>query len=153
MDSFFATPQGFNIQISDETFPTIHVKPSASKVDLTLIGYGGMSETLVQVADKLFEDHDIIARIICPTQIFPFDIRPYFREIGEKENIVVVEEGQGFAGFGAEILSQIAEYGLSENRVKRIFASPEIIPASGILEKQALPNTENIIPKILELFR
>jgi len=38
-------PQGFELFISNELYPTAYVKPLAAKVDYTLVGYGGMSVT------------------------------------------------------------------------------------------------------------
>jgi 2-oxoisovalerate dehydrogenase E1 component len=144
-------PEGFKALISNEQFPTVMVKPDSNVLDVTLIGYGGLSETLVTVADRLFEEADIISQIICPTQIYPFDIKPFAPFLLDSKCLVLIEEGQGFAGFGAEVLAQIAEYNPALlRRVKRIVPQEIPIPASGSAEKEMLPNVNNIFISILE---
>lgn len=145
-------PDGFKTWVSNEQFPTVALKPESTNVDLTLIGYGGLSDTLVTVIDKLFEEHDLICQLICPTQIYPFNIKPLLSLISESRFLVLVEEGQGFAGFGAEVMAQIAEQDTSLlKKAKRIVPLATPIPASGPVEKLMLPNVENIISAIEEL--
>ena len=65
--------------------------------------------------------------------------------------LFLIEEGQKFAGFSAEIIAQIAEYNppLLPN-LKRITPLSTLIPASKPLETEILPNVESIIQTILE---
>lgn len=145
-------PEGFKTFISKEQFPTIWVKPESDKVDITIIGYGGLSDTLVNVADKIFEEYEIVSQIICPTQLYPFSIKPLLSLMSRSHFILIVEEGQGFAGFSAEVIAQIAEQDVSLlKKVKRIGPPASSIPASGLLEKAMLPNEDNIIQGIVEL--
>jgi 2-oxoisovalerate dehydrogenase E1 component len=143
-------PEGFKTLISNEPFPTVLVKPAANTLDITLIGYGGLSDTLVTVAERLFDEADLIAQIICPTQIYPFKIEPLIGLLLDSKFLFLVEEGQGFAGFGAEVIAQIAEHNPDLlHRVKRIVPPAIPIPASGSAEKEILPNVNNIITSIL----
>ncbi|GAB4239007.1 MAG: alpha-ketoacid dehydrogenase subunit alpha/beta [Stanieria sp.] len=145
-------PEGFKRLVSNEPFSTVWIKPETITVDVTLIGYGGMSETLVQVCDRLFEEQDLIAQIICPTQIYPFNIKPFLEIIAQSKILAIVEEGQGFAGFGAEIVTQLAEADPSLlPKVTRIVPPAIAIPASGPLETEILPNVDNIIAAIVEM--
>ncbi|MGG6293757.1 dehydrogenase E1 component subunit alpha/beta [Leptolyngbya sp. AN02str] len=147
-------PQGFKTFMSNEKFPSIWVKPEAATVDLTLIGYGGLSDMLVTVTERLFEEHDVIAQILCPTQIYPFSITPFLDIVASSQFLVLVEEGQGFAGFGAEIVAQIAEQNAALlKKVRRVVPLPIPIPASGVAEKSMLPNAENTIASILEFIQ
>ena len=144
-------PEGFKALLSNEQFPTVLIKPESTTLDITLIGYGGISDTLVTVAEKLFEEFDIVAQVICPTQIYPFSIEPFLDLISQSQFLVLAEEGQGFAGFGAEIVAQIAEHDAALlKKVKRIVPLAIPIPASGLAEKAMLPNVDNIVASILE---
>ncbi|MBE9167093.1 pyruvate dehydrogenase [Pleurocapsales cyanobacterium LEGE 06147] len=144
-------PEGFKRLVSNEPLPTVWIKPETVAVDVTLIGYGGMSETLVKVGDRLFEEHDLIAQIICPTQIYPFSIKPFLEIIAQSKILAIVEEGQGFAGFGTEIVTQIAEADPSLlPKVTRIVPPAISIPASGPVETAILPNVDKIITAIVE---
>jgi 2-oxoisovalerate dehydrogenase E1 component len=144
-------PEGFKRLVSNEPLPTVWIKPETVAIDVTLIGYGGMSETLVKVCDRLFEEHDLIAQIICPTQIYPFNIKPFLEVISQTKILAIIEEGQGFAGVGAEIVAQLAEVDTSLlPKVTRIVPPATSIPASGPVETAILPNVDNIIAAILE---
>jgi len=115
-----------------------------------LLGYGGMSEFLVQAAERLFEEHDLIAQVLCPTQIYPFDVRPLLPAILNSRQLVTVEEGQGFAGFASEAIAQTAEQAPAfRSRLHRIAPPPDIIPASGRLERCMLPSLEEIVARIV----
>jgi 2-oxoisovalerate dehydrogenase E1 component len=143
-------PEGFKALISDETFPTVLIKPESDTLDITLIGYGGLSDTLVNVAERLFDEADVVSQIICPTKIYPFNIKPFIHLLSNSKFLVLVEEGQGFAGFGSEIIAQIAEHDSSLlRRVKRVVPQAIPIPASGSAEKEMMPNVNNIITSIL----
>lgn len=143
-------PQGFRSLAFNEPFPTVWLKPESNTLDITLIGYGGLSDTLVTVAERLFEEFDLISQIFCPTQIYPFTIKPFLNLISDSKFLVLVEEGQGFAGFGAEVVAQIAEHAAALlKRVKRIVPQAIPIPACGPAEKEILPNVENIVAYIL----
>ncbi|MBF2026351.1 MAG: pyruvate dehydrogenase [Oscillatoriales cyanobacterium C42_A2020_001] len=143
-------PEGFKRLTSNETFPTVVLKPESNALDITLIGYGGLSDTLVTVAERLFEEFDLIAQIICPTQIYPFRIEPLLDKLSASKFLILVEEGQGFAGFGAEVVAQIAEHNVALlKRVKRIVPQAIPIPACGPAEKEMLPNVDNIVTSIL----
>ncbi len=142
---------GFAAYSSQERFATVWLKPEARVIDVTLLGYGGMSDTLVSAAERLFEEHDLIAQVLCPMQLYPFDVRPILPVILNSQRLIVVEEGQGFASFGAEVVAQIAETAPSfRNRLHRIAPPADIIPSSGRMEKSMLPSLEEIITRSVE---
>ncbi len=143
-------PRGFRLELSDEPFPTALLRPESEEVDLTLLGYGGASECLVAVADRLFEEHEIIAQVICPTQIYPFGIDALAAEIARAPYLVIVEEGQGFAGFGAEVAAQLAQRGF-RGAIRRVAPAPIPVPAAESLEKAALISEEKVLAEVLEL--
>ena len=65
---------------------------------------------------------------------------------------MVVEEGLGFAAFGAEVIAQIVELAPGVlQRVKRLASPEHPIPSCGPLEKQVLPGTPHVIDAVLEL--
>ncbi len=144
--------EGFKLLISNEMFPTILLRPESHIIDITLIGYGGLSDTLVTVAENLFEEFDLVTQVLCPTQIYPFSIKPFIDILSLSKFIILVEEGQGFAGFGSEILAQLAEQNEHfslRKKVKRIVPKDVPIPACGPAEKEILPNVDNVITSIL----
>lgn len=142
-------PPGFRALATDEAFPTIWVKPESSSVDVTLIGYGGTSEMLVEVAVQLFQEDDLVAQIFCPTQIYPFDVGPLLAPLATSRMLVLVEEGQGFASFSSEVIAQLAERAPTLlQRVVRVMPPPTIIPAAALLERATLPGVAQILAAV-----
>ena len=151
-------PPGFNLWASSEDFPTLHIKPESHSVDLTLVGYGGMSEILIQAADCLFQDHDLIAQVICPTQLFPFQLEPLLELFNHVPNLLLVEEGQGFASFSSEWVAQLMDplthkKSHTQFNIKRVSPPESIIPASGPLEELHLPGVQSVVLQALELMK
>lgn len=139
---------GFRVLASDERFPTAWLRPEARRADLTLLGYGGMSELLASAAERLFTDHDLIAQVLCPMQLHPFDVGPLLPALRLADRLLIVEEGQGFAGFGAEVVAQLAERAPElRGRLARLGPPSDIIPSSGSMEKAMLPSLETIVAR------
>ena len=139
-------PDGFDLMLSHEPLPTAWLRPQADEVDVTFVGYGGMSDLLVSAAEQAFDDDDLVCQVLCPTQIAPFDVGVYRGVFARTRSVVIVEEGQGFAGFGAEVSAQIASrWPALARRVRRIAAVPDVVPASKSLEQQYLPGVDALL--------
>jgi len=148
-------PSGFEVlQHPSEAFPAVWIKPQARRTDVTLLGYGGASEQLLEACEKLFEEHDVIAQVLVVTQVYPFAIAPLLCALRAAPRLLIVEEGQGFAGFGAEVIAQLAEVlALRALAVRRLFPPAWCIPASSGLEKQMLPSVAGIVEAALAMSR
>lgn len=144
-------PDGFDVHLTKDPLPVVRVEPRAVP-EVSLVGYGGMLGELLAAADELFTRHDLVAQVICPTRIYPFDVRDVLPALAVAPVIVVAEEGQGFAGFGAEVLVQLAEHAPNlVARARRVFAAPVPIPASRPLEHAALPSASTVVKAVLEV--
>jgi 2-oxoisovalerate dehydrogenase E1 component len=145
---------GFHLLASSERFPTVWFRPEARRIDLTLLGYGGMTEMLATAAERLFEEHDLVAQALFPMQIHPFDVRPLLPVLQRSPRLLIVEEGQGFGAFGAEVLAQLAERAPGVGgQVARLGPPSDIIPSSGSMEKAMLPSVEAILERAVALCR
>ncbi|MDD1422325.1 hypothetical protein MEO40_25075, partial [Dolichospermum sp. ST_sed1] len=145
-------PEGYSLKKSNEPFFTMWMKPNSNYSDITLIGYGGITPLLTNLVDQLFEEHDLICQILTPTKLYPLEMKSYKEVLLTTRNVLIVEEGQGFCGFGAEIISQIVEMDLDNIfKLGRVFADDYCIPAQPMLEYELLPNKEKILAKIMEI--
>lgn len=144
---------GFQVQHSDEDFPTTRIS-SQTKADITVVCYGGMLAEVEAAADRLFEDHDVVVEIICPLQIYPLNARPIVDSAFETGRLFVVEEGQEFCGWGAEVLAQVAT-GTKGRKpvVGRMGAKPHPIPSCKSAEAASLPGASSIVSACLELMQ
>jgi 2-oxoisovalerate dehydrogenase E1 component len=145
------SPEGYALEQSDELFPTTRLRPEGV-ADATILCYGGMLADVEKALDPLFDEHEIACEVICPTQLYPLDLRPILDSVRRTGRLLVAEEGLGFAAFGAEVVAQVVERAPGAIRKLKRLASPEHpIPSCGPLEKQALPGTNHVIAAIREL--
>jgi 2-oxoisovalerate dehydrogenase E1 component len=146
-----SVPDGFVLERTDEPFPTTRIRPGCTP-DATILCYGGMLADVEKALDPLFDAHEIACEVICPTQLYPLDPRPIVASVERTGRLLIVEEGIGFAAFGAEVVAQVAERAPGALRRLRRLASPEHpIPACGPLEKALLPGPAHVEAAVLEL--
>lgn len=143
-------PEGFVIEHSDERFPTTRLRPEAVP-DLTILCYGGILPDAEQAAEQLFEDHEIVCEVVCPVQLYPFNLWPVLQSINKSGRLLAVEEGLSFAALSAEVIAQLCEQAPNSlQRVRRLASRRHPIPASRLLENQTLPTTESIVAAVVD---
>ena len=148
-----SVPDGFALEQTDELFPTTRIRPEWPP-DLTVLCYGGMLADVEKALDPLFDLHEIACEVICPTQLYPLDVRPIIESVERTGRLLVVEEGIGFAAFGAEVVARIVELAPGAlHRLRRLAAPEHPIPACGPLEKALLPGPAHVVAAALELCR
>jgi 2-oxoisovalerate dehydrogenase E1 component len=146
-------PQGFVLERSDEVFPTVRLRPEASP-DATIVCYGGMLTDVERAVGVLFEEHDVVCEIICPSQIYPLNVWPILESLEKSGRLLIVEEGVSFAAFSAEVIAQICEQRRDVlKKVTRLASRRHPIPSSGPLERKILPNPERIAEAVLRLVK
>lgn len=143
-------PAGFDLALSDERFPTAWLRTDRDP-DVTLLGYGGVCYALLVACERLFLEYDLFAQVLCPTQVYPMWVNRFRAVLERAPALVVVEEGHGFAGFGAEVLAQLAEWeGPVRPVVRRVAAVEDCIPASRDAERATLPDVEDVVTAALK---
>ncbi len=139
---------GFVWEISDERYPTVRMRPEGTP-DLTIACYGGMLGPVEEAVLQAFDELEIICEVVCPTQLYPMNVFPFIESLRASGNVLVIEEGQSFAAWGAELIAQVSELAPGVlRRSGRFSALPVAIPTSGPLEKQVLPRAESILTAI-----
>lgn len=150
-------PPGFDLLFTDEVFPTARLKPHlapGSAPDLTIVALGGMSIDAEDAAMRLFQEEDIVCDLFFPSRLYPFDIGVLEQSLSETKRLLIVEEGQGFAGLGAEFIAQAAErFGHMGIACRRMSAAACPIPAARPLEQHCLPGPNHIVAKAMEVVR
>ncbi len=150
-------PPGYDLLFTDETFPTARLKPDlggVTQADITIVAFGGMSLDVEEAAMRLFQEEEIVADLFFPTRLYPFDVGVLEQSLTETRKLLVVEEGQGFAGMGAELIAQAAErFGHLGLACRRLSATPNPIPAARPLEQHCLPGVNHIVARTLEVIR
>ncbi|HMJ60482.1 MAG TPA: thiamine pyrophosphate-dependent enzyme, partial [Bryobacteraceae bacterium] len=128
-------------------FPTL--VSGSSNPDLTLVGYGGILPLLESVATKL-EQEELDIEIIVPALLAPLPRRTLVGLLGNRERILVVEEGHAEYGFAAELGAALLEAG-HNGRFLRVGTPPVPVPAARSLEADVIPSEEYILEKAISL--
>jgi len=146
-------PAGFVLEQSDERYPTTRLRP-VEQANVTVFCYGGMVPHAEKAIAKAFDEHEVLAEMICPSQLYPLNPWPVIESLEHTRRLLVVEEGIGFSGLGAELVAQILErrpHLLA--RCKRLSSPEHPIPSCGPLELELLPNADAIAKAIAEVGR
>jgi 2-oxoisovalerate dehydrogenase E1 component len=102
--------------------------------------------------EALFVQHEILGEVICPTLLHPFNPAAVRESVQQSGRLVVVEEGQNFAGLGAEVAAQLmADSPKVLRQFRRVGPPPQPIPSCGPLEKELLPGASSVISAVLEI--
>jgi 2-oxoisovalerate dehydrogenase E1 component len=145
--------EGFVLEHSDELFPTTRLRPEG-KPDATILCYGGMLPDVEAAVYRLFDEHEVICEVICPTQLYPFNPWPVVESVANSNRLLVAEEGIGFAAFGAEVAAQVQELAPGVlHRLGRLASPNHPIPSCGPLEKALLPGKDQVVDAVLNLIR
>jgi 2-oxoisovalerate dehydrogenase E1 component len=140
----------YNYEFNESLFPELFIKANEHMSSVTVLCYG---ESLNVVEDALLElliDEEIFCDVICPSLISEINTKNIISSLKLTGNLLIIEEGSGYASWGSEIVSKIHEEGFCNFNLKR-FHNSQLIPSSFKAEIELLPNKVNIKNTILEL--
>lgn len=145
------TIAGFWCEHSDDDFPTTRIR-SNTKPDVTIVCYGACLADVEKALERLFEEHELVGELICPTQLYPLRLEPIVASVRISRRLLLVEEGQLFCGFGAEVLASVHE-ACQDIPVlaRRRGAAPHALPSCKSAELDSLPGVDSIVRDCLEM--
>ncbi len=147
------TPDGFVLEHDDEAIPTIRLRPEAA-ADVTIVCYGGMLKEVEAAILPAFDEHEVVCEVICPGQLFPLNAWPIVDSVARSRRLLVVEEGAGFAGFGAEVIAQVQQrLPRLTVQVGRVACADHPIPSCAPLEQKTLPGPDVVLQAVLEMMK
>jgi 2-oxoisovalerate dehydrogenase E1 component len=146
-----AAPAGYQLLFTHERFPVAWLRAGA-KADVTIVALGGMSLEAEAAVEILFREHEIVADLFFPSQLYPLEVGFLAESLSVTGQLLVVEEGQGFVSLSSEIVAQTAER-FAGVLCARLAGWPVVIPSSRQLEERALPGRHHIVNTVLEMTR
>ncbi|HLK71194.1 MAG TPA: alpha-ketoacid dehydrogenase subunit beta [Steroidobacteraceae bacterium] len=118
--------------------------------DCTILALGLMVPRALAAAEKLAAEHGINAEVIDVRSLVPLDTQTILTSVAKTHRVFSVEENPRVLGWGAEIVSIIADeafYDLDGPPVR--ITTPHIpLPASDVLEDLAIPSVERIRERV-----
>jgi pyruvate/2-oxoglutarate/acetoin dehydrogenase E1 component len=114
--------------------------------DATIVALAAMVPRAVQAAGRLSADYGIEATVIDLRTLVPLDTQTILAEVGKTGRLFTVEENPRLCGWGAEIVSIVAEEAFSQlsGPVIRITTPHIPLPAADRLEDHVLPSVDRI---------
>jgi 2-oxoisovalerate dehydrogenase E1 component subunit beta len=124
--------------------------------DITVVAYGLMLYTALEVAEKLSEDHGVQTEVVEPRTLYPLDKETIVDSARKTGKVLVVSEANLTGSFSGEIASIVAQEAFEwlDGPVMRLGA-PDV-PAAAFarpMMDRFLPSAEDIEAAMLELAR
>lgn len=129
------------------TIPLGKADIKRSGTDVTIIATSIMVQRALEAADQL-SDLGISAEVIDPRTLVPLDTDTIVKSVMKTGRAIVVHEAVKRSGFGAEIVSVIQEsdaFDFLDAPILRVAGRNIPMPYSAILEKNAVPQVEDIM--------
>jgi pyruvate/2-oxoglutarate/acetoin dehydrogenase E1 component len=118
--------------------------------DLTLVALAAMVPRALAAAERLAADHRIDAEVIDLRSLIPLDAQAILRSVAKTSRLFTIEENPRAGGWGAEIVSLVADegfYSLDAPPVR--ITTPHIpMPSAAVLEDLAVPSVDRIVETV-----
>ncbi len=120
--------------------------------DVTIVSYSSMLQASLKAADQMAKE-GISAEIVDLRTLRPLDMGPVVKSFKKTNRAVVVEEGWGSYGIGAEITSRLYDeaFDYIDAPIKRVAQKEVPLPYNRALEQHALPHEADIIQAVKEV--
>ena len=118
--------------------------------DITIVALAAMVPRAVEAAKQLGEQHGISAEVIDLRCLVPLDVTTVLESVGRTTRMVTVEENPRLCGWGAEVMSIVAEeafYNL-DAPLTRITTPHVPLPSGDALEDATLPTVARIVETV-----
>jgi 2-oxoisovalerate dehydrogenase E1 component len=111
-----------------------------------------MAELAETAAVNLWEEEELACELLIPSQLYPLQLAPFLESIEQTGRLLVVEEGQGFAAWGSELIAQLNEHKERPAlNTGRVYAAGQTIPTSRPAEAESLPSIHDVKQSAIDL--
>jgi len=118
--------------------------------DVTLVALAAMVPRALAAAERLATDHGLDAEVIDLRSLIPLDAQAILRSVAKTSRLFTIEENPRVGGWGAEIVSLVADegfYSLDAPLVR--ITTPHIpLPSAAALEDLAIPSVDRIVETV-----
>jgi pyruvate/2-oxoglutarate/acetoin dehydrogenase E1 component len=118
--------------------------------DATICALAAMVPRALAAATRLAAEHGIRCSVVDVRSLVPLDTRTILAEAARTGRLFTVEENPRLCGWGAEVVSIVAEeaFGALTGPPVRITTPHIPLPAADALEDQVLPSEERIVQTV-----
>jgi pyruvate dehydrogenase E1 component beta subunit len=121
-----------------------------SGTDCTIVALAAMVPRALDAAETLATDHGVSAEVIDLRSLVPLDVPTILESVGRTSRLFTVEENPRLCGWGAEIVSIVADEGFWSLDAPLVrITTPHIpLPAAATLEDLAIPTADRIVQTV-----
>jgi pyruvate dehydrogenase E1 component beta subunit len=118
--------------------------------DATILALALMVPRALEAAEKLQAQHGIDAEVIDVRSLVPLDLQTILGSVARTHRVFTVEENPRLCGWGAEVMSIVADEAFYEldAPLVRITTPHCPLPAADVLEDAILPTVERIVDRV-----
>jgi len=118
--------------------------------DATIVALAAMVPRAVAAAEELASSFGIECTVVDVRSLVPLDTKTILREVSKTGRLFTVEENPRLCGWGAEIVSIVAEeaFGDLDGPLIRITTPHIPLPAADALEDLAMPSAQRIVETV-----
>ncbi|MFF7548948.1 alpha-ketoacid dehydrogenase subunit beta [Streptomyces canus] len=120
--------------------------------DVTLVALASMVPVALKAAERLGRE-DIGVEVVDLRSLVPLDMATVLASLGRTSRLVTVEENPYQGGWGATLVSVIADEGFSllDAPVRRVAAECVPLPFADVLEEQVIPTVDKVVAAVRSL--
>jgi pyruvate/2-oxoglutarate/acetoin dehydrogenase E1 component len=118
--------------------------------DATIVALAAMVPRALEAAGRLQDEHGISAEVIDLRCLIPLDAQAIMRSVEKTSRLFTVEENPRALGWGAEIVSIVADEGFwsLDAPIVRITTPHVPLPSAAALEDAVLPTVDRIVETV-----
>jgi acetoin:2,6-dichlorophenolindophenol oxidoreductase subunit beta len=118
--------------------------------DCTIVALAAMVPRAVEAAGRLQAEHGIDAEVIDLRCLIPLDAQAILDSVAKTSRLFTVEENPRALGWGAEIVSIVADEGFYslDAPLVRITTPHVPLPSAAVLEDAAIPTVDRIVETV-----
>ncbi|MFF4055847.1 alpha-ketoacid dehydrogenase subunit beta [Streptomyces sp. NPDC001668] len=120
--------------------------------DVTLVALASMVPVALAAAARLAEE-DIDVEVVDLRSLVPLDMATVLASLGRTSRLVTVEENPYQGGWGATVVSVVADegFGLLDAPVRRVAGECVPLPFADALEEQVIPTVDKVVAAVRSL--
>ncbi len=121
--------------------------------DISIIAYGTPVHWAIRAANQLAQEHGVEAEVLDLRSISPLDMDAIAATVKKTGKVLIVHEDKVTGGAGGEVAARIASnyFEYLDAPIYRVGSTDTPVPFSKILEREVLPQVEDVFAKALEL--
>ena len=118
--------------------------------DCTIVALAAMVPRALDAAERLHADHGASAEVVDLRSLVPLDVTTIVTSVAKTSRLFTVEENPRLCGWGAEIVSIVADEGFWSLDAPPVrITTPHIpLPAAATLEDLAIPSVDRIVDTV-----